>query len=202
MTLPDLTFQLIGFRVLALFFLVAVQGSVVAWAAFLLGDRGPAYDGRRSVVPTVHTDVIGAVCLVLYGYGWSKPVAVDAGQFRMGPAGILVVILAGFVAVMLLAVLFRALIVPALTGLPDSAGLTAAAFLRAASTLSISFALLSLVPLPPLAAGMLLGAFGIRVPPQASWVPTALLFVAVATGVVRELLAPAEAVLAAMLFMR
>ncbi len=80
--------------------------------------------------------------------------------------------------------------------MPLTAGLTTAAFLRAASSLSIWFALLSLIPIPPLTGGMLLNAFGIRVSRQAQWILATVLLVAVATGVVRQLLGPAHAVLA------
>ncbi len=79
--------------------------------------------------------------------------------------------------------------------LPHSAALTTAAFLRVASSLAIWFALFSLVPIPPLTGGLLLDAFGIRVPPQVRWILVAVLLVAVATGLVRQLLGPAYAVL-------
>ena len=86
-----------------------------------------------------------------------------------------------------------------MTTLPLTAGLTTAAFLRAASSLSIWFALLGLIPIPPLTGGLLLDAFGIRVSRQAQWILAAVLLVAVATGLVRQLLGPAYAVLASVI---
>ena len=93
---------------------------------------------------------------------------------------------------MVLAALLDALALPALTTLPLTAGLATAAFLRAASSLSIWFALLGLVPIPPLTGGLLLEAFGIRVSRRVQWILAAVLLVAVATGVVRQLLGPAH----------
>jgi len=199
MGLPDLTVQLLVFRVLALLIIVPVHGLVVAGTAVLLGDKGPKYDGRVTVVPASHIDLAGAIGLVVFGLGWGKPVDVDAGQLRTGRLGIVVVILAGFAGLLVLSVLLTALIPPALTTLSHTAALTTAAFLRACGSLSIWVALLGLVPIPPLAGGMLLGAYGIRVPRQAEWVLVALLFVAVATGVARQLLEPAHDALASVI---
>ncbi len=196
MWLSEITLQSIVFRVLALLIIAGIHGGIVAGAAVLLGDKGPKYDGRLTIVPTRHIDFVGAVGLIIFGFGWAKPMAIDARQFRIGRFGIVVPILAGFGGLLVTAALLDALILPALTTLPHTAGLTTAAFLRAASSLSIWFALLSLIPIPPLTGGMLLNAFGIRVSRQAEWILATVLLVAVATGVVRQLLGPAHAVLA------
>lgn len=194
--LSDLTIQLIAFRVLALLIIAGIHGGAVAGTAVVLGDKGPRYDGRLTVVPASHIDLVGAVGLILFGLGWAKPMDIDAALFRIGRIGIVIVILAGFGSLLVTAALLDALILPALTTLSDSAALATAAFLRAASSLSIWFALLSLVPIPPLTGGLLLDAFGIRVPRQAQLILSAVLLVSVATGVVRLLLGPAHAVLA------
>jgi Zn-dependent protease len=192
----DLTFQLIAFRFLALLIIAGVHGCAVAGTAVLLGDKGPKYDGRLTIVPAGHIDLLGAIGLILFGLGWTKPVDVDAREFRIGRIGSLAVILAGFVGLLVTAALLVALILPSLAVLPYTAGLATAAFLRAASGLTIWVALLSLVPIPPLTGGLLLGAFGVRIPRQARWFLAALLLVAVAAGVVHKLLGPAHAVLA------
>jgi len=197
--LSDLTIQSIAFRVLALLIIAGVQGVSVAGAAVLLGDKGPKYDGRLTIVPTSHIDLVGAISLIIFGLGWPKPMAVDARQFRIGRIGIVVVILAGFVSLLVTAAFLDALILPALTTLPHSAALTTAAFLRTASSLTIWVALLGLIPIPPLTGGLLLNAFGIRVSRQAQWILAAVLLVAVATGVARQLLGPAHAVVASVI---
>lgn len=194
----NLTLQLIGFRALALLIIAGVHGAAIAAAAVALGDKGPRYDGRLTVSPAGHVDLLGAVGLIVFGLGWTKPVEVDAREFRVGRAGIMLVVVAGFVALIATAALLSALILPALTALPHTAALTTAAFLRSASSLCIWIALFSLIPVPPLAGGMLLDAVGIRVPRWAKGVLGALLLVAVAMGVIRQILAPAHAVLAAL----
>ncbi len=196
MWLSDLTLQLIAFRVLALLVIAGVHGGIVAGAAVLLGDKRPKYDGRLTLVPTGHMDLVGTIILVLFGFGWTRPVSIDAAQFRIGRIGIVVVILAGFLGLNVTAALLEALVLPALTTLPHTAALTTAAFLRTASDLSIWFALFTLVPIPPLTGGLLFEAFGVSVSRQLQWILAAALTVAVAAGAVRQFLGPAHDVLA------
>ena len=160
MGVSDLTLQSLAFRGLTLLIIAGVHGGIVAGTAVLLGDKGPKYDGRLTIVPAGHIDFLGAIGLLIFGLGWTKPMAIDARQFRVGRSGIFFVILAGFVSLLVTAALLDALIRPALTTLPHTAGLTTAAFLRAASSLSIWFALFNLIPVPPLTGGLLLDAFG------------------------------------------
>ena len=195
MGVSDLTLQSLAFRGLTLLIIAGVHGGIVAGTAVLLGDKGPNYDGRLTIVPAGHVDLFGAIGLIIFGLGWTKPMAIDARQFRVGRSGIVVVILAGFVSLLVTAALLDALIRPALTTLPHTAGLTTAAFLRAASSLSIWFALFNLIPVPPLTAGLLLDAIGVRISRQAQWILAAGLLVVVATGAIRQGLGPAHAVL-------
>ena len=43
----------------ALILFIAVQGGAVATAAVALGDKGVRHDGRLSVNPLIHLDLIG-----------------------------------------------------------------------------------------------------------------------------------------------
>ncbi len=80
MWLSEITLQSIAFRVLALLIIAGIHGGIVAGAAVLLGDKGPKYDGRLTIVPTRHIDFVGAVGLIIFGFGWAKPMAIDARQ--------------------------------------------------------------------------------------------------------------------------
>ena len=192
----DLTLQLIGFRVLALLIIVGIQGGILAGTAVLLGDKGPKYDGRLTIVPVSHIDFAGAISLIIFGLGWAKPIDIDSQQFRVSRLGIIATILAGFMGLLLTAKLLNALVLPALTMLQFTMGMATAEFLRDASSLSIWFALLSLIPIPPLTGGLLFSMIGIRVPQKTQWILAAALLVTVATGVVHQLLNPAYSVLA------
>lgn len=60
-----------------------------AWAADMLGDPTPRYEGRLTLNPMSHIDPIGTVALPLFALlssvpliGWGKPVMIDASNFR------------------------------------------------------------------------------------------------------------------------
>jgi len=48
-----------------------------AWAADYLGDPTSRLQGRLSFNPLVHIDNIGMIFLLLFGFGWGKPVQFD-----------------------------------------------------------------------------------------------------------------------------
>lgn len=192
----DVSLQMVGFRVVTLLLLAGLHGGLVAGAAVLLDDEGPKHDGRLTFVPTNHVDLVGAFSLIVFGLGWSKQVAVDVREMPAGRIGIVIVILTGFIGLLVAAATLDALVRPALTMLPYTAGLTTATFLHAAASLTIWFALLSLIPVPPLTGGLILNAYGIRVPQRLQWILTAALVAAVAFGVCHRLLGPAHAFLA------
>jgi Zn-dependent protease len=193
----NLTVQALVFRVLALLIIVAVQGVLVAGLAVLLGDKGPKHDGRLTVSPARHIDLVGAFSLVLFGNGWAKPVDVDAREFGTGRAGLVLVVLGTFAGLLTLAALLHWLVLPAVTALPHTGALSMAAFLREASSLTL--ALLSLVPVPPLTGGLLLSAVGVRVPKAALPALALVVAAAVAMGAVRELFGAVHAFLSGIL---
>ena len=202
MSLTDLTLQTIGFRVLALLIIIGIQGGILAGTAVLLGDKGPKYDGRLTIVPTSHIDFVGAISLIIFGLGWAKSMDIDSQQFRVRGFGIVATILIGFVGLLVTAILLNELVLTALTTLPFTVGIATAEFLRTASSLTIWFALLSLIPIPPLTGGLLISMIGIRVPQKTQWIITATLLVAVATGVAHQLLDQAYLVLASLIFVK
>lgn len=67
------------------------------WAAYRLGDQTPYLQGRLTVNPLPHIDWMGFLMLLLFKFGWAKPVQVDPRNFtRLSPKrGMLVVSIAG-----------------------------------------------------------------------------------------------------------
>ena len=47
------------------------------YAAMKLGDPTAKMDGRLSLNPLHHLDPIGALCLLLFRFGWAKPVPIN-----------------------------------------------------------------------------------------------------------------------------
>lgn len=53
-----------------------------AWTAYRLGDNTAYHEGRVTLNPIVHLDVMGSLCfLVSGGIGWAKPVPVNPSNF-------------------------------------------------------------------------------------------------------------------------
>ncbi|MBR4200266.1 MAG: site-2 protease family protein [Oscillospiraceae bacterium] len=77
-----------------------------AWTAHKLGDDTAMYQGRLTLNPMAHIDPIGALCLLIGGFGWAKPVPVDPTRFSRKHTmrvGMALTALAGPVANMLAA---------------------------------------------------------------------------------------------------
>lgn len=66
-----------------------------ALAAMLLGDRTAKNQGRLTMNPLKHLDPVGAICMLLFGFGWAKPVPVNARNFNKPKYGMAVTALAG-----------------------------------------------------------------------------------------------------------
>ena len=65
------------------------------YAAVKLGDNTPRRDGRLSLNPFAHLDPIGSVLILLFGFGWARPVGVNPYNFRNPKRDMAIVALAG-----------------------------------------------------------------------------------------------------------
>ena len=74
-------------------------------AAYKLGDPTAKRMGRLSLNPLKHLDPLGAVCMVLFRFGWAKPVPVNPRYFKDPKRGMALTALAGPLANIFLAFL-------------------------------------------------------------------------------------------------
>ena len=65
-------------RAIALLTAIPVHESAHAWASWKLGDPTAKNAGRLSLNPLHHIDPFGALCMLLVGFGWAKPVPIAA----------------------------------------------------------------------------------------------------------------------------
>lgn len=94
----------------ALLIALSVHEAAHAWAADRLGDPNPRLDGRLSLNPLRHLDPIGTLMLVIFHFGWGKPVAFDPFNLRRPKRDAALISLAGPTANLILAVLAAVLI--------------------------------------------------------------------------------------------
>ena len=76
-----------------------------ALAAWLLGDATAKREGRLSLNPFAHFDLLGTLCMVFAGVGWAKPVSTNPRNFKNPKWGMALTALAGPVANLVLAYL-------------------------------------------------------------------------------------------------
>ena len=71
-----------------------------------LGDPTPRSQGRLTLNPLAHLDLLGSILLFVSFFGWAKPVYTNPRYFRNGPrAGTAIVALAGPLMNLLLAII-------------------------------------------------------------------------------------------------
>jgi Zn-dependent protease len=115
-----------------------------AWTAYKLGDPTPKAEGRLTLNPLAHIDPIGALMMVLFRFGWSKPVPINEWNFEKRRQGKALTALAGPVSNILLAAI-SGLLYHFLSGY-----YLIAFFLYIFATINISLAVFNLLPIPPL----------------------------------------------------
>ncbi len=102
MSLPDIIALLV-----ALILGISVHEFSHALAATWLGDTLPRRQGRLTLAPTAHLDVMGSLFFLIGGFGWGKPVQYNPYALRAGPrSGPALVALAGPVSNLILATIF------------------------------------------------------------------------------------------------
>ena len=128
-----------------------------------LGDDTAYYQGRLSLNPLRHLDILGTISMILFGYGWAKPVPVNPTRFKCNMRlGMALTALAGPVSNLLLALLFTILYKVALILYTATA---VEFFLFLASIISslvfgnIALAFFNLLPIPPLDGSRILNYF-------------------------------------------
>ncbi len=119
-----------------------------AYVADSLGDHRPRAMGRLTLNPIAHLDPVGAIMLLLVGFGWAKPVMVNPAALRNGRKGLALVAAAGptanVVVAVLAAVIFRVLNLAAV----DNSFVMQTLFWIV--SLNMLLAVFNLLPIPPL----------------------------------------------------
>ena len=122
-----------------------------ALAAWLLGDATAKREGRLSLNPFAHFDLLGTLCMVFAGVGWAKPVSTNPRNFKNPKWGMALTALAGPVANLVLAYLGMVAWKVMYYWAPvNNATIYIAMFLRYLVLMNVSLAVFNLIPVPPL----------------------------------------------------
>ena len=148
-----MTSQGIYYLIRALVALVAIPFHECghALAAWLLGDDTAKRQGRLSLNPFAHFDLLGTLCMVFAGVGWAKPVSTDPRNFKNPKWGMALTALAGPAANILLAYVGMVVWKLMYYWAPvNDATIYIAMFLQYLVLMNVSLAVFNLIPVPPL----------------------------------------------------
>ena len=91
----DFNLKLILIQAPVILFALTVHEFCHAWVADMLGDDTAKRQGRLTLNPIAHLDVLGTILMFVAGFGWAKPVPVNPLNFENPRKGMLLVAIAG-----------------------------------------------------------------------------------------------------------
>lgn len=154
----DLTTKilLLMISVIALLPALTVHEWAHGFAAYKLGDSTAKADGRLSLNPLDHLDPMGALMMLLVGFGWAKPVPVNTRYFKKPKRDYAIVSLAGpianfilaFISVFIFLLLFYIFAYADMLFTPTST--VVLAIFEYSALMNLGLGAFNLIPLPPL----------------------------------------------------
>ena len=116
------------------------------WVAWKMGDSTAKWLGRLTLNPLRHLDLIGSLMLLIFGFGWAKPVPVNLENIADRRKGLIFVSSAGIIANICCA--FLALLLYRIAE-PGNAGMLEQV-INLFARINIMLAAFNLIPIPPL----------------------------------------------------
>lgn len=141
--------------VAAILVAITVHEFAHAWTSDRLGDPTARLQGRVSLNPLAHLDPLGTLMLVLFRFGWGKPVPFDPFNLRNPRRDAALISFAGPAADLILAVILSVLIRLGHVFLGPAAAILQLV-LTPFITLAVILAIFNLIPIHPLDGGKVL----------------------------------------------
>ncbi len=164
---PQTLLILVGIRLLIIFTILPVHECAHAYAAHKMGDETAYMSGRMTLNPIAHLDIFGAIFLVLFGFGWAKPVPVNPRNFRDYKKGTAITAAAGPLSNLACAAIGMFLLriinyIPVCFAISE-ATYNALYYVFLAIyyfiSVNLSLAIFNLIPIPPLDGSRILSVF-------------------------------------------
>ncbi|OLC39537.1 MAG: hypothetical protein AUH75_09385 [Gemmatimonadetes bacterium 13_1_40CM_4_65_7] len=158
--------SLLPYVVVALIVAATVHEYAHAYVADRLGDPTPRAQGRLTLNPLAHLDPVGALLILIFRFGWAKPVPINPANFTNWRRDTMLVAAAGPLANITLLFIVG---IPYKLGLLDIGAAAAAMpidrLLQVMLQINAMLAVFNLIPIPPLDGSKIL--MGLLPPAQA-----------------------------------
>ncbi len=144
-------YQILQYLLRAIVVLIAIPFHEAAHAlvSHWLGDDTALRAGRLSLNPMRHFDPLGALCMLIGGVGWARPVGINPRNYRNPKVGMAISAAAGPVSNFLLAwlsmILYKVVLYSGLAGRVSPLAM----FLYDMVVMNLSLAVFNLIPVPP-----------------------------------------------------
>ena len=122
------------------------------YVAYRLGDDTAKRAGRLTLNPLRHIDIMGLLMMIVFKFGWAKPVPVNMWKFKNPKKGMAITAAAGPIANLLIALVFLFLygFLFALLHRPGRSLNWLLEMLYITAYLSVALAIFNIIPIPPL----------------------------------------------------
>lgn len=143
------------FTIPAILIAFTAQGYAKAKMADVLGDKTPRFQGRLSLNPIDHIDLMGFIMILIFKFGWTKPVETNPNAYKRGYkdaikvtiaaplANLFVAFISSFIYILFIYI-FRSI-------MPEAMYMVAVNMIDAIVVINISLFIFNLLPLPGLA---------------------------------------------------
>ena len=154
--IPDMNFDIytLVLRLIIALIALPIHECAHGYAAYRMGDHTAKRQGRLTLNPLAHFDPIGTVAIVLFGFGWAKPVPINPLNFENPKKGMMISSLAGPMSNIGLAfiamVLYKLSYIPLSLGAGGAFFMTVQTFLLLMISINITLGVFNLIPIPPL----------------------------------------------------
>ncbi|MDG4657674.1 site-2 protease family protein [Ectobacillus antri] len=140
---------------LALAAALSVHEFAHAYVAYKFGDPTAQKQGRLTLSPLAHLDIVGTLAILLLGFGWARPVPVNPYFFKNPRLAGILVSVAGPVSNLILgtiglAIWYALISFGVVDMVPESVTETLSRFFNIFIVLNIVLFVFNLLPLPPL----------------------------------------------------
>ncbi len=152
-------------------FALSLHETAHGYIAYKCGDNTAYLSGRLTLNPLRHLDPVGFLCMLVFGFGWAKPVPINTRNFDNPKKGMVLSALAGPVSNLILGVICSLLfgvvdalyvyfvLVKGCSVFAANCLYYVALLLLLGAQINFIFALFNMIPIPPFDGSRLALAF-------------------------------------------